>query len=385
MSAFRFEPCVIPDHYTPLRAEVRAFLAEAGRAWTPERRALTWTAFDRDFSRELGRRGWVGMCFPKAYGGHERSALERYIVMEECLAAGAPVGAHWFADRQSGPLLLKVGTEAQRQRFLPAIARGELAFCIGLSEPGAGSDLAAVRSRATRVDGGWRVEGRKLWTTNAQHCDWMIALLRTGGPAETERQRGLTQFLIDMRAPGVSVRPIRDMSLGEHFNEILFDNVLVADDLRLGPEGEGWAQVNAELAFERSGPDRILSSFLLLPALIDAIGTAGGADRLAARRVGEALAELIVLREMSLSVQGLLERGESPLQEAAVTKILGVGFEQRLPALVREVLDCAPSHPSDDALGAMLAQLTLTVPSFSLRGGTTEIMRGIVARGMGLR
>src|SRR5690606_20558266 len=131
----------------------------------------------------------------------------RYVVVEELLAAGAPLGAHWFGDRQSGPLLLRLGTEEQKQRFLPQIVQGEASFCIGLSEPGSGSDLASLRSRARKVEGGWRLDGRKVWSPNAHLSEYMIGLFRSGGPAETEKHKGLSQFLIDLRTPGIEVPP----------------------------------------------------------------------------------------------------------------------------------------------------------------------------------
>jgi alkylation response protein AidB-like acyl-CoA dehydrogenase len=383
-SPFRFDPLDLPASCAPLRREVRAFLADVSPAWSGWGVGHSWTGFDRAFTREVARRGWIGMTWPKRYGGHARSPLERYVVVEELLAAGSPVGAHWVADRQSGPLLLKVGSEAQRERFLPMIARGEAAFCIGLSEPDSGSDLASLRSRATRVDGGWRLAGRKVWTTYAQQCDFMIGLFRTGGPA-AERHHGLSQFLIDLRSSGLAIHPIRDLTGEAHFNEVVFDDVFVPDDLLVGNENEGWAQVNSELAFERSGPDRYLSSFPLLPLAVDSVKASGEADRLVSRRIGSAVAEMVVLREMSLSILGQLAQGGMPAQEAVVTKLLGTDFEQRLPELVRELIDAPASHADGERLAAMADYLTQAVPSFSLRGGTNEIMRGIVARGLGVR
>ncbi len=391
-SPFRFDPLDLPPSCAPLRREVRAFLADVSPAWSGWQVGHSWTGFDRAFTREVARRGWIGMTWPKRYGGHASSPLERYVVVEELLAAGSPVGAHWVADRQSGPLLLKVGSEAQRERFLPLIARGEAAFCIGLSEPDAGSDLASLRSRAAKVDGGWRLNGRKVWTTYAQHCDFMIGLFRTGAVSSgtspgtaAEKHHGLSQFLIDLRSSGLAIQPIRDLTGEAHFNEVVFDDVFVPDDLLVGRANEGWAQVNSELAFERSGPDRYLSSFPLLPLAVDALRAGGEADRLASRRIGSAVAEMIVLREMSLSILGQLAEGGMPAQEAAVTKLLGTDFEQRLPELVRELCDGPACHADGERLASMTTYLTQAVPSFSLRGGTNEIMRGIVARGLGAR
>lgn len=384
-SPFSFRPLDIPEDYAPLRREVRAFLKEASAQWSGWKIGHSWTGFDREFSREVGRRGWIGMTWPTAYGGHERSPLERYVVVEEMLAVGAPLGAHWFGDRQSGPLLLRLGTEAQRKQFLPEIAQGKAAFCIGLSEPDSGSDLASLRSRATRVDGGWRLSGRKIWTTNAHQCDIMIGLFRTGGPAESEKHKGLSQFLIDMSSSGIEVRPIHDLTGEAHFNEITFDDVFVPDDLLIGKEGNGWAQASAELAFERSQPDRFMSCFPLLPDTIDAIRAASSADRLAARGIGEAVAELTILREMSLSILGQLADGHTPAQEAALVKDLGNTYEQRMPELVRCLIDNQAIIHRGVRLSELHAFLTETVPTFSLRGGTREILRGIIAKGLGLR
>src|SRR5262245_17768864 len=209
MTAFAFEPCRLPESTRELRNEVRAFLAERLSEVPPAQRALTWMGSDRAFSREVGARGWIGMTWPRRYGGGERSALERYVVLEEMLAAGAPVGAHWVADRQSGPLLLRYGTEEQRRTLLPRICRGELAFCIGMSEPDSGSDLASIRSRAVRGEEGWILSGPKVWTSGARSADYMIGLFRTGADPG-DRHAGLSHFLVDLGTPGIAIRPIRD-------------------------------------------------------------------------------------------------------------------------------------------------------------------------------
>ncbi|MCX8133725.1 MAG: acyl-CoA dehydrogenase family protein [Roseococcus sp.] len=375
----RFEVPELPAGAAALRAEVRAFLAEAGRHWTPAVRARSWMGFDRAFSREVGARGWIGMVWPRDYGGQARSGLERAVVLEEMLAAGAPVGAHWIADRQSGPLILRLGTEAQKRRLLPAIARGELAFCIGLSEPEAGSDLAALRTRAERVPGGWRLNGRKIWTTFAHLSDYMIALVRTSPPPEGgSRHLGLSQFLVDLRASGILIRPIRDLLGEESFNEVTFDNVLLPEEALLGREGAGWAQATSELAFERSGPDRYLSSFPALAEGMEALRGAPGAEA----AVGRLVARLATLRQMSLSLAAMLEKGEDPAREAALLKDLGNAFEQALPEALRALLDPEEMPPP---LRALLDDLVQLSPTFSLRGGTREILRGIIARELGLR
>jgi len=375
----------IPSELTPLRREVRAFLADISGQWSGWKKGHSWTGFDREFSREVGKRGWIGMTWPRRYGGHERSALERFVVVEEMLAVGAPLGAHWFGDRQSGPLLLRLGTEQQRRQFLPLIARGEAAFCIGLSEPDSGSDLASLRSKAMKVDGGWRLQGRKIWTTNAQDCDFMIGLFRSGGQEDGGKHYGLSQFLIDMRSSGIEVRPIADLTGEAHFNEVVFDEVFIPDGMLVGEEGEGWSQATGELAFERSQPDRYMSCVPLLDSMVTSLSGTASVDRLAARRVGDAVAELTLLREMSLSIVGQLAKGQSPGQEAALLKELGNSYEQRMPELVRELTDGPATVIQGDELSELLAFLTQTSPTFSLRGGTREILRGLIAKGLGLR
>lgn len=374
----------LPAEDEALRAPLRQLLAEHLAGLPLSQRARSWMGFDASLSRRLGAAGYLGLTLPRRYGGQERSPFARFVVVEELLAAGAPVAAHWIADRQSGPLILHFGTEAQRDRFLPGIARGELYFCIGMSEPGSGSDLASVRSRAEPVDGGWKLNGQKIWTTNAQHDDYMIALVRTSGTA-ADRQAGLSQFIVDMRAPGVVVRPIRDLAGDEHFAEVFFEDVHLGEDMLVGQEGAGWAQVNAELAFERSGPERIYSSIVLLDAWIAHLRASERMDGSTATLVGRLTAELATLRALSVAVTARLAAGEQPVVEASILKDLGTAFEQALPTLIADDLASHPAETPADELVRTLAYVAQIAPSFSLRGGTREILRGIIARGLGLR
>jgi alkylation response protein AidB-like acyl-CoA dehydrogenase len=310
------------------------------------------------------------------------SAFHRYAVIEELLAAGAPVAAHWIADRQSGPTLLRFGTEEQRHAVLPKIAAGECFFCIGMSEPDSGSDLAATRTRATPVDGGFRINGTKLWTTYAHKSDYMILFCRTSGGPE-DRHKGCSQFLVDMKTPGMVVRPVLDMAGEHHFNEVVFDNVFLPSSTLIGQQGDGWTQVTSELAFERSGPERFLSSFTLLVELIKALGENPSDEAVIA--VGRLSSHLIVLRRLSRSVAGMLERGENPALQAALVKDLGALVEQEIPEIARRLVAEEPDLRSTRDFCAVLAHMVVHAPSFSLRGGTREILRGIIARGLGLR
>jgi alkylation response protein AidB-like acyl-CoA dehydrogenase len=381
---FRFELPTMPPAVALLRSQVREFLAAELATVPLHRRANSWTRFDAGFSRRLAGRGWVGMTWPKCYGGRERSALERYVVLEELLVAGAPVGAHWFADRQSGPALLRFGTEDQRQRLLPGMARAEVFFCIGMSEPNAGSDLAAVRTRADRLaDGRWRLNGQKLWTTNAHRCQFMIALVRTAAPGGADKHAGLSQFLIELGTPGVRIAPIVDLVGERDFCEVFFEDVVLDPNCLLGEEGRGWQQCTSELSLERSGPERYLSSLAIYLQLLRRAGERPTQCVTAA--LGVMTAEMWTLRQMSLSVAGQLSRGEDPALEAAVVKDLGNSFEQALPGWIQSLAGADVSLEGEDNFSLALAHLLQVAPSFSLRGGTREILRGIIARGLGVR
>ncbi|WP_120717631.1 acyl-CoA dehydrogenase family protein [Tsuneonella amylolytica] len=374
----------IPADYEDLRATARRLAKEAVADRPMDVCARSWSGYDAEFSRKLGAAGLLGLTLPKEYGGGGMGPFARFVVVEELLAAGAPVAAHWIADRQSAPLILNFGTEAQRHAYIPAICRGESLFAIGMSEPGSGSDLASVRTRAERRGDGWRLNGQKIWTSGAMHADRMIALVRTSGSAE-DRHRGLSQVIVDLHAPGVTVRPIKDLAGDAHFAEVFFDDVALPSDALVGEEGQGWQQVTAELAFERSGPERIYSSVVLLDGWLAHLRSTGRADAATTALVGGMIARLATLRAMSIACTALLEAGESPVVEASIVKDLGTAFEQDLPLAIADNLASHRDEPVSDELRRTLEYVTLVAPSFSLRGGAREILRGIIARGLGLR
>ncbi|CAN5462319.1 acyl-CoA dehydrogenase family protein [soil metagenome] len=380
-----FRKVTLPASAEAFRADVKAFLAEHQPQATPARRARSWTGFDADFSRRLAARGWVGVTLPAEYGGADLDAFSRFVLVEELLEAGAPVAAHWISDRQSGPLILKYGTEAQKQFHLPRICKGESFFGIGMSEPNSGSDLASVGSRATPLgDGRWTLNGRKIWTTHGHNCDWIIALVRSSGSPE-DRQKGLSQFIVDLKAPGVTVRPITDLSGDAHFSEIFFDDVELSDQSLIGREGSGWEQVTSELAFERSGPERIYSSIVLLDTWLNWLRADAGRAARHEAAIGRLASHLSALRHCSIAVTGRLVEGESPVVEAALVKDLGTEFEQSIATLVEAAIASEPDVAVDPELVACAAYVNLVAPTYSLRGGTREILRGMIARGLGLR
>lgn len=375
-------PTTIPPDAEALRHSVKEFLAQEMDGVPAHLRARTWTGFDAEFSKALGDRGWLGLTLPEKYGGAGRDAFARFVLVEELLAAGAPIAAHWIGDRQSGPLLLKFGTEEQRKDYIPRICRGEIFFCIGMSEPNAGSDLASVRTRAVRSDGGWRLNGSKIWTTYAHKSHYMIALVRTSGTPD-DRQKGLSQFIIDLSLPGIDINPIKLGTGDSDFSEVHFEDVLLPEEALVGEEGNGWAQVNAELAFERSGPERIYSSLVLLDLWTQHLAeSAAQSDKI---RLGKLLARLAPLRAMSLAITGQLANGETPLIEAALLKDVGTELEQAIPTEIADAVGADPGKPADPELMKTLAYLLQLSAVFSLRGGTREILRGMIARGLGLR
>ena len=383
MNAFSFPPPPPCPEAETLRRDVRDFLQTELASRKAVERAESWTGMDAAFSRKMGEKGWIGMTWPRQYGGHERSSLERYVVQEEMLAAGAPVALHWIADRQSGPLILRVGTDEQK-KLLPRIAAGEAYFCIGMSEPDVGSDLASVRTRAAKVQGGYLVNGTKVWTSFAHKSQYMILFCRTGSSDKTDRHGGVSQFIVDLHnTEGVTVRPIIALTGEHHFNEVIFADAFLPQTALLGKEGDGWTQVTSELAFERSGPERFLSSFVLFNELVRALGP--DPSDAGAQAIGRLTAHFMTLRRLSWSVAGMLQAGENPALQATLVKDLGALVEQEIPEIARQLVDQEPDAKSTQDFAAVLAHTMMHAPSFSLRGGAREILRGIIARGLGLR
>jgi acyl-CoA dehydrogenase len=354
------------------RSEVRnlvdAWLAE-GR-FTP--RSDSWLrSFDPAFSKELSARGLLGITWPRRFGGGGGSNLMRLVVTEELLRAGAPVAAHWIADRQIGPAILRHGSQELQDEILPGIIAADYLFCLGMSEPEAGSDLAAVRTSAQRVDGGWRVNGRKVWTSIAQHATHIYLLART---EKCERKYdGLSEFIVDMDSPGISVSPIVDMAGEHHFNEVLFEDVFVPDRRVLGHTGDGWRQVVEQLSFERGGPERLLSTYPLLITLLSELG--GHADEETMRRIGCLTARLAIMRQMCRDIARAMDTGKAPVQESATLKYLGNLFERDVIEIARPILGTERAGPESPFGLALLAS-----PGFSIRGGASDVLLSIIAK-----
>ena len=384
MSEFIFPYVEETNFLKNLRLEVREFVKNIFKknCITPSPDAWVFGA-NTDFSKQLGKKGWLGMSFPKKYGGHERSMLERYVVTEELLVSGAPVAAHWIADRQSGSQILRFGTEEQKKDIIPKITSGECYFAIGMSEPDSGSDLASVKTKAEKTSTGWKLNGRKIWSTGAHLAHYMIVLVRTAPQLENNRHSGLSQFLVDLSLPGITINGIEDMTGQKHFNETIFEGVELKKEALLGKEGEGWKQVVGELALERSGPERFLSHFVLLDNFINEFRSK--ISDLGQSGLGKIISELQTLRVMSFSIASMIENGQSPETQAAFVKELGNAFEKQLVETIRGMSNLIPFNKWSPGLKSLFEDATLRIPSNSLRGGTSEIMKGIISKQLGLR
>lgn len=384
--SFHFDPVKLPPEAEALRREVREFLRqEIDKGTFDPSDSTRESGHSPEFSKKVAARGWIGMTWPKEVGGGGRSHLERYVMVEEMLAHKAPMSFHWVADRQSGPVILRYGTEVLKREILPKIIRGEVSFCIGLSEPNSGSDVFAASTKATRTEGGWLINGRKIWTSSAHLAMYMIGLFRTSPSTKENRRHGLTQFVVDMKTPGITVRPVQNIAGKRDFNEVTFDDVFVPDQNMIGEKDMAWTQATAELAYERSGPDRFLETMPVLANLIDAAGSNPG-ERVA-EGIGREIAHLKTLRRMSLSVAGMLQAGKTPSVEAAVVKDLGTNWEQALPGKVRLLMPALAAVPEEERsrYEAAMRYNTLIAPKLTIQGGTREVLRGIIARGLGLR
>jgi len=372
-----------------LRAEVREFVArDPGVASRPFAEDGWIAGFDPEFSKRLSARGWLGMTWPKAYGGQERSYLDRLIVTEELLLAGAPVAAHWFGDRQIGPSLLAHGTPEQKAELVPKIARAEISFCIGMSEPNAGSDLAGLSTRADLVGDEFVIRGQKTWTSFAPHADYCYLVARTNPDAP--RHKGISELLVPMRAPGITVAPIADMVGESHFGELFFDDVRVPKSALIGKLDHGFYQIMQQLDFERSGIERLVSN---APLWREAKALAR--ERGLTRRdpvLREQIAAIEIAwragRGLIYRVAEMLSTGRVPNFEAAVAKTFCTSLEQRIADLVSQIAGAAGALDSSDPrapFAGRAARTFLYAPAYTIQGGTNNILRNIIAtRGLGL-
>jgi alkylation response protein AidB-like acyl-CoA dehydrogenase len=314
------------------------------------------------------------MTWPKEEGGHGRSAIERFIVYEQLIKHGAPIAAGWLADRQMGPSLIQFGTPEQRQRWIPGMVAGKSMWCIGMSEPDAGSDLASLRTQAGRDGDTWVVNGEKLWTSGAAQADWCYLIARTDPDAP--KHAGLSEFVVDMRSPGIEVRTVRDMTSNEHFCEVHFTDVVVPAGHLIGEENGCFRQLMRQLEHERGGIDRLVSNYALYRDLMDSPGLVDRRDPLILQELGAIEAAYIVGRHLVLRET----LRQAPSGFSAATKTFGTEFEQRLAGFCARVLGPAATlWGTDHGLGGRAARAVCYAPAYTIMGGTVNILRNVLA------
>ena len=350
------------------RAAARRLEPEPGG---PPGEAVTedsWLAStSREFSRELAERGWLGMTWPVEAGGGGRSPIERVVVVEALISEGAPLATSWFADRQIGPTLLQFGTDDQQRRWLPDIISGTSAWCIGMSEPDAGSDVASLRTSAVRRGDDWVVNGQKIWTSGAWDADWCYLIARTDPAAPAHA--GLSEFVVDMSSPGIAVRRIVDATGNAHFCEVYFDDVVVPADHLVGTLNDSFRQVMRQMEHERGGIDRLVSNRRLY---LDAVEEADPDDPTLrdewARLESEfTIGRLLVLREVL---------HQAPPGFSAATKTFCTEYEQRVAEF------CVRAAGARSLQWNRVSRNIVYAPAYTIMGGTTNILRNIIAERM---
>jgi alkylation response protein AidB-like acyl-CoA dehydrogenase len=357
-----------------LPAELIALQEEAqdvGRAAAEQAELTedTWIAApDRSFSLELGKRGWLGMTWPKEKGGGGRTPLERFVVFEALIAEGAPLATSWFADRQMGPTLLQFGSEAQQAEHLPRILDGTSAWSIGMSEPDAGSDVASIRTRAVRDGDEFVINGQKIWNSGAKSADFIYLIVRTDPDAPPHA--GLSELIVPMSSPGITIVPIVDMTGNDHFCEVYFEDVRVPVDSLVGELNGSFRQVMRQMEHERGGIDRLLSNRKLYK---DVLAVADTDDRrvrqeVAAIETGYRIGRHLVLREVL---------GQAPKGFSAVTKTYCTELEQRIATFCAAVLGPYATLAGPE-LGGRVSRNVAYAPAYTIMGGTTQILRNII-------
>ena len=378
-----------------LRQEVRQFLEGELKNGTFEVRCDAWMGgYSPEFSHKIGERGWIGLCWPEECYGKGKSYIDRMVLTEEIVRYGAPAAAHWFADRQMGPSMIRHGSDEQKQYFLPRIARGELVFGIGMSEPEAGCDLASLRTKATEDGDSYIINGQKVWTSGAHHIDYLYLVARTD--PDVAKHKGISEFIVDMHLPGIEVRPLIDMTGGHHYNEVFIDNVRVPKSSLVGEINRGWYQIAQQLDYERSGVERLMTNFPLYQDLIEYAKHTGHGSKPVAKQpiVRSKLADLTVEYEvgrlLTYRVAWVLDQGRLPTTEAAMAKAFCTAFEQHLahtatqiPGLYGQLRQGSKRIPP--VFRESAAESYLFSPGYTIQGGTSEILKNIIAiRGLQL-
>jgi len=368
------------------REEIKCFLHKV----LPDRESLgpEWgMGFSREFSQRLGERGWIGISWPKEYGGQGRSYMDRTVLLEELYGYGAPGLAHRFGERQIGPAIMRYGNEEQKQEFLPRITKGEVVFCVGMSEPEAGSDLASLNTRAV-IDGDrYILSGQKVWTTAAHRADYCYLVARTD--ATVAKHRGISEFIVDLKWPGIEIRPLLGVTKEHSFNEVFFDNDHVSRRYLIGEENRGWYQIASQLGYERGSIEQIVDVLPFYEALVKFIHDEGlMKNALVRNEMAELAIQFEVGRMLCYRVPWLLDKGILPSHEAGMAKLFASEFKQRLADFCMKILGPYGQLMTGSLackLKGYAARMYITSRGNTIGAGTSEVLRTMIAvRGLGL-
>jgi alkylation response protein AidB-like acyl-CoA dehydrogenase len=353
--------------WTPQQVELRARAARVAADAVARfgRHNDSWiNGFSKEFSKELAAHGWIGMTWPdNPYSGTASPAIDRLIVGEEMIKAGAPIAASWFADRQMGPALLAYGTADQQAEFLPGIVAGDTTWCIGMSEPNAGSDLASLKTSAVREGDTFVINGQKIWTSFGAVADYCYLICRTR--ADGPPHAGISEIIVPMNTPGIEVRPITDMTTNRHFSEVFFTDVRVPVANLVGVEGAAFKQTMRQLEHERGGIDRLVSNYALYEMAVAAADTSDPLVRqeIAALEIGYRIGRILVVREVLR---------QAPAGFSAATKCFCTEHEERVSAFVTRTFGAQATLWDDVTHGFCYT------PGYTIMGGTSNVMRNIL-------
>jgi len=372
------------------RKEVRDFLEGEIKQglWEPECDA--WIErYDPGFTKRVAAKGWIGLTWPKEYGGQGRSFVDRLILTEEMLRYGAPAACHWFADRQIGGSILEYGSEELKREILPQIVKGEMYVGLGMSEPDAGSDLASLKTQAREEGDYYIIDGQKTWTSGGSYVNWIYLLARTD--PNVPKHRGLSEFIIPMDLPGITRTPLIEISGIEAWNDVFFDSVKVPKKYLIGQKNNGWRQVTTQLAFERGGMERLMGNYPLFDALIKYVketkrnGKPLSEDPSIRFKLAQLKIEFEVGRLYMYRVALAMDEGRAPVWEAAMSKSYSTAFEQRLANTAMEILGLYGQLQANSKwvpMRGMANYSYLSSKGYSLQAGTTEVLKNIIATRM---
>jgi alkylation response protein AidB-like acyl-CoA dehydrogenase len=377
----------LSEEQEKFRQEVRDFLeAEIKQGlWEPSCDAWIM-GHDPEFTKRVSKKGWIGLTWPKEYGGQGRSYIDRLILTEEMLRYGAPAACHWFADRQIGGAIVHYGTDEQKKELLPMILRGEAYVGLGMSEPDAGSDLASLKTKATEDGEEFIIDGQKTWTSGGSHMNWIYLVARTD--PEAPKHKGISEFFFRTDLSGVNVVPIHDITGGVHFNEVFFENVHIPKTSLIGERNRGFYQILNQLDYERSGMERLMANYPLFEALINYVketkrkGQPLSKDPLVRAKLAQLKIELEIGRLHMYRVAMVMDEGRAPNWESSMSKAYGTAFEQRLAGAAIEITGLygqlspeskwAPMH-------GMAYHSYLSSKGYSLQAGSSEVLKNILA------